>query len=291
MLGLDFEPEDDDDDDEEKDDDRTSAASAGVGNFINKTKDRGIGAMELIAIHLKQQGALLCRTLSFSGVEFDIVEATLTDEMRATYDRAAARRQMLHVKIEHELDVEQAAYDEDDEADAKRVRKKMQVWRGVFWGAHQRFFKSLIMGFKADARARAPRARRLARAAIGAATASSSACRARARRTRRARPRGARRRARAAAAAAAGGGGGGEDDEDARAGVDVGEDMLSAPLATTLEALINNMARVARARGQDGQRGRLDVGACGTGGAERAGDGKRRRRRRRRRTTTTTTSC
>ena len=152
MLGLDFEPEYDDDDDEAKEDERTSAASAGVGNFINKTKDRGIGAMELIAIHLKQQGALLCRTLSFSGVEFDIVEATLTDEMRATYDRAAALWQMLHVKIEHELDVEQAAYDEDDEADAKRVKKNMHVWRGVCWGAHQRFFKRCAGGERARAR-------------------------------------------------------------------------------------------------------------------------------------------
>ena len=34
--------------------------------------------MELVAIHLKQSGALLCRTLAFTGVEFDIVEAELT---------------------------------------------------------------------------------------------------------------------------------------------------------------------------------------------------------------------
>ena len=174
-----------------------------MGNFINKTKDRGIGAMELIAIHLKQQGALLCRTLSFSGVEFDIVEATLTDEMRATYDRAAALWQMLHVKIEHELDVEQAAYDEDDEADAKRVKKKMQVWRGVFWGAHQRFFKSLIMGFKV------PELVRLARAALARGDCVVIGLQSTGEATRRARPRGAEKksdarppRPRAAAAAA-----------------------------------------------------------------------------------------
>ena len=35
---------------------------------------------ELCALHLKREGALLCRTLSYAGAEFSVVEASLTPE-------------------------------------------------------------------------------------------------------------------------------------------------------------------------------------------------------------------
>ena len=78
----------------------------------------------------------------------------------AAYDRAAAIWQFLLVKIESELDAEKAVLaagglaDDDAEdggGEAARVKRKVQHWRGQYWGAHQRFFKSLIMGFKVRA--------------------------------------------------------------------------------------------------------------------------------------------
>lgn len=44
----------------------------------NRVSDRtpplhsGVGAMELVAMHLKQTGSFLCRTLSFSGCNFEV---------------------------------------------------------------------------------------------------------------------------------------------------------------------------------------------------------------------------
>lgn len=60
----------------------------GFSSFLETVEGRGTGAMELVAIHLKQQGAFCSRMLSFEGCSFDITEATLTADMEATYNQA-----------------------------------------------------------------------------------------------------------------------------------------------------------------------------------------------------------
>ena len=59
--------------------------------------------MELCALHLKREGALLARTLSYAGAEFSVVEATLTPEQIETYDRAAQLWQILFTRVEARL--------------------------------------------------------------------------------------------------------------------------------------------------------------------------------------------
>ena len=81
----------------------TSAAAdesnkSAIRNFIKTCQSRGVGAMELCALHLKREGALLARTLSYAGAEFSVVEATLTPEQIETYDRAAAVADPLHAR-------------------------------------------------------------------------------------------------------------------------------------------------------------------------------------------------
>ena len=128
-----------------------------IKNFVDIVKKRGVGAMELIALHLKQEGALLCRTLSYEGVDFSIVEATLTEDQRAVYDQAARLWQLLYTRSEQRLAeyaINLEAYDEKKAKPTDKVYTQREysdnrrTAHGQFWSGHQRFFRSLITAFK-----------------------------------------------------------------------------------------------------------------------------------------------
>ena len=50
----------------------------------------------MFALGLKATGLYLCRSLSYSGAEFELENCALSDEMSAMYDRSCAFWQMLH---------------------------------------------------------------------------------------------------------------------------------------------------------------------------------------------------
>lgn len=57
-------------------------------HFIQAIEQRGVGAMELIAMDMKLRGMYIARQLSFSGVHFSILDVPLADEYLQTYDRS-----------------------------------------------------------------------------------------------------------------------------------------------------------------------------------------------------------
>lgn len=61
--------------------------AGGFLSFLDTVEGKGTGAMELVAIHLKENGAFCSRMLSFEGCSFDVMEATLTPEMEHTYNK------------------------------------------------------------------------------------------------------------------------------------------------------------------------------------------------------------
>ena len=139
----------------------TSAAAdesnkSAIRNFIKTCQSRGVGAMELCALHLKREGALLARTLSYAGAEFSVVEATLTPEQIETYDRAAQLWQILFTRVEARLatmamriEAAAAAGDSDEFARLTEVYKDARKnYHSQLWSGHLRFFRSLITGFK-----------------------------------------------------------------------------------------------------------------------------------------------
>ena len=67
-------------------------------HFIQAIEQRGVGAMELVAMDMKLRGMYIARQLSFSGVLFSILDVPLTDEYLQTYDRSVQL-----VKFEEEL--------------------------------------------------------------------------------------------------------------------------------------------------------------------------------------------
>ncbi|KAJ6312054.1 hypothetical protein OIU77_013744 [Salix suchowensis] len=49
--------------------------------FLGALEKGGVGALELVAMDMKARGMYVCRTLSYKGAEFEIVEAPLEPEM------------------------------------------------------------------------------------------------------------------------------------------------------------------------------------------------------------------
>ena len=127
-----------------------------IRNFIKTCQSRGVGAMELCALHLKREGALLARTLSYAGAEFSVVEATLTPEQIETYDRAAQLWQILFTRVEARLatmamriEAAAAAGDSDEFARLTEVYKDARKsYHSQLWSGHLRFFRSLITAMK-----------------------------------------------------------------------------------------------------------------------------------------------
>lgn len=51
-------------------------------------------------MHLKRQGLFVCRTLSFQGCNFNIVEEAVSDEQLAIYDQATELWIELHQQLQ-----------------------------------------------------------------------------------------------------------------------------------------------------------------------------------------------
>ena len=60
--------------------------------------------MEMLASHLKQTGAFVCRTLSFEQCSFELMDAIMDKEAQAIYDRAAEFWIVLRELVEQGLD-------------------------------------------------------------------------------------------------------------------------------------------------------------------------------------------
>ncbi|KAJ8425970.1 hypothetical protein Cgig2_009508 [Carnegiea gigantea] len=99
--------------------------------FLGALDKGGVGALELVAMDMKARGMFLCRTLSYKGAEFDVVEAPLDAKMTEMYKKAA--------EFWAELRVELMA--------AEEKPSSSQLWR-LYWASHQRFFRHLCMSAK-----------------------------------------------------------------------------------------------------------------------------------------------
>lgn len=51
--------------------------------------NRGVGAMEIVAMDMKVSGMYIARQLSFSGVSFRIEEIGLDSDFKVVYNKAA----------------------------------------------------------------------------------------------------------------------------------------------------------------------------------------------------------
>ncbi|KAI6213229.1 hypothetical protein M3Y94_00125800 [Aphelenchoides besseyi] len=112
---------------------------ATFNDFIHAVEDRGVGAMELVAMDMKLRGLYLARQLSFKGVDFSVQEVLLTDEFIRIYDESVKLWMECHRQFKYAIEHSKS----DD-------RYQRNAW-AQFWSAHQRFFKYLCIGAKVHA--------------------------------------------------------------------------------------------------------------------------------------------
>ncbi|KAH7423992.1 hypothetical protein KP509_12G084500 [Ceratopteris richardii] len=108
--------------------------------FLGALEKRGVGALELVAMDMKARGMYVCRTLSFKGAEFDVIEVPLETEMQNAYNKAA--RLWAELRKEFMLTIS-ALYDCEKPSSS-------QLWR-LYWASHQRFFRHMCMSAKVPA--------------------------------------------------------------------------------------------------------------------------------------------
>lgn len=105
-------------------------------DFYEAVENRGVGAMEMVAIEMKLRGVYMARQLSFEGVEFKTEKVALSNKFIELYNECVDLWVEAKIRFERALDLM-----EDD----NHVKKT--VW-GQFWGSHQRFFKYLCIAAK-----------------------------------------------------------------------------------------------------------------------------------------------
>ncbi|KAF0930629.1 hypothetical protein E2562_033825 [Oryza meyeriana var. granulata] len=105
--------------------------------FLGSLEKGGVGALELVAMDMKARGMYVCRTLSYKGVDFDIVEAPLEERMMNMYRKAA------EFWAEFRLELLSAG-----ESFTEGISN--QIWR-LYWASHQRFFRHMCMSAKVPA--------------------------------------------------------------------------------------------------------------------------------------------
>lgn len=137
----------------------------GFNQFLKSVEHLGCGAMELHAMHLKGEGALVARTLSYEDCNFEAVPNVMNGNIQAVYDQSASLWKNLNAFLADSLETNfgDDSDDEDEDLDdaalaqqeeRRKHRDQLSCKPGVvksrFWGAHQRFFRSLCIAAKVD---------------------------------------------------------------------------------------------------------------------------------------------
>ncbi|MCP3461091.1 bifunctional class I SAM-dependent methyltransferase/DEAD/DEAH box helicase [Bradyrhizobium sp. CCGUVB23] len=111
--------------------------------FVEAIEDGGVAAMEVLARDLRALGLYTARSLSYDGVEYELVEHQLTDEQRRIYDAYAGAFSVIHNHLEAAM---QAANITGETGTLNRQAKSAA--RSAFESAKQRFFGHLITSMK-----------------------------------------------------------------------------------------------------------------------------------------------
>jgi hypothetical protein len=111
--------------------------------FVEAIEAGGVAAMEVLARDLKALGLYGARSLSFEGIEYELLEHRLTDEQVRIYDAYAGAFQVIHNNLNAAL---QAANVTGETGTLNSQAKSAA--RSAFESAKQRFFNHLITAMK-----------------------------------------------------------------------------------------------------------------------------------------------
>lgn len=111
--------------------------------FVEAIEAGGVAAMEVLARDLRSLGLYTARSLSYDGVEYELVEHALTEEQRRIYDAYAGAFAIIHNHLDAAM---QAANITGRDGTLNRQAKSAA--RSAFESAKQRFFGHLLTSMK-----------------------------------------------------------------------------------------------------------------------------------------------
>lgn len=113
-------------------------------DFVAAIEAGGVAAMEVLARDLKALGLYAARSLSYEGVEYELVEHKLTPDQVRIYDAYAGAFQVIH----NNLDAALEASGVTSSSEGTLNRQAKSAARSAFESAKQRFFNHLITAMK-----------------------------------------------------------------------------------------------------------------------------------------------
>ncbi|AFK54058.1 strawberry notch family protein [Tistrella mobilis] len=111
--------------------------------FVQAIEAGGVAAMEVLARDLKSLGLYTARSLSYEGVEYELVEHELTPEQTRIYDAYAGAFEVIHNNLSAAMEAANITG-----AEGTLNRQAKSAARSAFESAKQRFFNHLITAIK-----------------------------------------------------------------------------------------------------------------------------------------------
>jgi hypothetical protein len=111
--------------------------------FVEAIEDGGVAAMEVLARDLRSLGLYTARSLSYDGVEYELVEHALTEEQRRIYDTYAGAFAIIHNNLNAAMEAANITG-----SDGTLNRQAKSAARSAFESAKQRFFGHLLTSMK-----------------------------------------------------------------------------------------------------------------------------------------------
>jgi len=112
--------------------------------FVEAIEAGGVAAMEVLARDLRSLGLYTARSLSYDGVEYEMLEHALTPEQRGIYDAYGLAFGIIHRNLTAALE----AANVTGESGGTLNRQAKSAARSAFESAKQRFFGHLLTSMK-----------------------------------------------------------------------------------------------------------------------------------------------
>ncbi len=114
--------------------------------FVEAIEAGGVAAMEVLARDLRALGLYTARSLSYDGVEYELVEHQLTPEQTRIYDSYAGAFAVIHNNLDAAMQA--ANITGGDSGSGTLNRQAKSAARSAFESAKQRFFGHLLTSMK-----------------------------------------------------------------------------------------------------------------------------------------------
>ncbi|MEY8838598.1 strawberry notch-like NTP hydrolase domain-containing protein [Cribrihabitans sp. XS_ASV171] len=117
--------------------------------FVEAIEAGGVAAMEVLARDLRALGLYTARSLSYDGVEYEMLEHALSPEQRGIYDAYAGAFAIIHNNLTAALDAANISGAADGPNGSGTLnRQAKSAARSAFESAKQRFFGHLLTSMK-----------------------------------------------------------------------------------------------------------------------------------------------